>query len=80
MCQEVAMEKRFDRITTDPKVCAGKPCIRGMRYPVHQIVDLVAAGNSLQQILQDFPDLEEEDVREALAYGAYLTREEWVPV
>lgn len=80
MSWEIAMGNMFDRITTDPKVCSGKPCIRGMRFPVHQILDLVAAGNSAQQILTDFPDLEEDDIRQSLAYAAYLTREEWVPV
>ena len=72
--------KALDRITTDPGVCSGKPCIRGMRFPVHQIVDLVAAGNSFPKILQDFPMLEEEDIRQALAYAARLAREEWMPV
>ena len=68
----------FDRISLDPDICNGKPCIRGMRFPVSQIIDLVAAGNSFDQILRDFPDLEEADVRQALGYAAYLTREEWV--
>lgn len=74
------MEKPFDRITVDPEVCGGKPCIRGMRFPVHQVLDLVAAGNSSERILRDFPDLEEEDIRQCLAYAAYLAREEWVAV
>lgn len=71
---------RFDRITIDPNVCSGKPCVRGMRFPVHQIVELVAAGNSFDQILEDFPTLEREDLRQALGYAAELTREEWVRV
>ncbi len=65
----------FDRITISPNQCSGKPCIRGMRYPFHQIVELVAAGNTFEQILDDFPYLEEEDLRQALAYAAYLTLE-----
>jgi uncharacterized protein (DUF433 family) len=70
----------FDRITIDPAVCSGKPCIRGMRFPVHQIVELVAARNSFDKILDDYPALEEEDIRQALAYAAKLAREEWVRV
>ena len=70
----------LDRITLDPRICSGKPCLRGMRFPVHQVVDLVAAGNSFQQILHDFPMLEEEDIRQSLAYAAQLAREEWMPV
>jgi len=67
-----------DRITIDPAVCSGKPCIRGLRFPVHQIVELVAAGNSFADILDDFPALEEEDIRQALRYAARLARDEWV--
>jgi uncharacterized protein (DUF433 family) len=64
----------FDRITIDSKVCFGKPCIRGMRVSVSQIVDLVAAGNTMEQILSDFPYLEEGDIRQALAYAAALVK------
>ena len=71
---------RFDRITIDSNVCSGKPCIRGMRFPVHQIVELVAAGNDTESILRDFPDLEADDIKQALAYAAWLTREEWAVV
>jgi uncharacterized protein (DUF433 family) len=67
----------IDRITIDPAVCSGKPCIRGLRFPVHQIVELVAAGNSWQEIVDDFPALEEEDIRQALTYAARLARDEW---
>ena len=64
----------FDRITIDPKVCFGKPCIRGTRFTVEQIVDLVAEGNNIQQILSDFPHLEEEDIHQALSYAAALVK------
>lgn len=70
----------FDRITLNAKVCGGKPCIRQLRFPVYQILDLVAAGNSFEQILVDYPYLEAEDIRQALAYASYLTREDWVAV
>lgn len=61
----------FDRITIDPNRCAGKPCIRDLRFPVYQVIDLVAAGHSFQQIIDDFPYLEEEDLRQALAYATH---------
>ena len=64
----------FNRITINPQVCFGKPCIRGMRFTVAQIVDLVAAGNSKKQILSDFPYLEEEDIRQALDYAEALVK------
>ena len=71
---------QFDRITVDPAKCSGKPCIRGLRFPVHQVVELVAAGRTIEEILLDYPDLEPEDIRQALAYAAWLTKEEWVAV
>ena len=66
---------KLDRITVDPNVCFGKPRIRGLRIPVHLIVDLVAAGRLCRQILADYPELEREDIRQALEYAAILTRE-----
>lgn len=73
-------DMNFDRITLNARVCGEKPCIRQLRSPMYQIVDLVAAGNSFEQILADYPYLEAEDIRQALAYPSYLTREEWVAV
>ncbi len=58
------------RITHNPEQCGGKPCIRGMRIRVRDILELYAAGLSSDQILQDFPDLEAEDLRAALDYAA----------
>jgi uncharacterized protein (DUF433 family) len=69
----------FDRITFDPKVMAGRACIRGLRIPVSVIVGHIAGGASAEQILADYPDLEAEDIHQALAYAAWLTREEIVP-
>lgn len=60
----------LDRITFDPRVMGGKPCIRGLRVTVGMIVGLVAAGHSFVVILKAYPYLEEEDVRQALAYLA----------
>lgn len=59
----------FDRITVDPAICSGKPCIRGMRLPVVQVVDLVAAGTSFASILADYPFLEDEDIEQAVRYA-----------
>jgi len=58
------------RITIDPQVMGGKPCIRGMRVTVGTIVGLIACGKSIEDILREYPYLEREDVREALSYAA----------
>ena len=60
----------LDRITRRPEIMGGKPCIRGMRVTVGTLVGLVAAGRSTQEILAAYPYLEEEDIRQALAYAA----------
>jgi uncharacterized protein (DUF433 family) len=70
---------RFTRITRDPAQMAGVPCIRELRIPVATIVDLVAAGLSNQEILEDYPDLGAEDIREALHYAAEAVREHILP-
>lgn len=66
----------FDRITFNPQILGGRACIRGMRVPVSVIVCAVAHGASAQEILADHPELEEQDVRQALEYAAWLTTEE----
>lgn len=66
----------FDRITFNSKIMGGRACIRGMRITVAHIVSLVAQRASFEEILKDFPDLEREDIQEALEYAAWLTREE----
>lgn len=65
----------LDRITRNPEIMGGKPCIRGMRVAVGTIVGLVASGHSTGEILSDYPYLEEEDVRQALAYAAWRAEE-----
>ena len=65
----------FDRITFDPQVMGGRACIRGMRITVALILNLVANGMTTQQILAEYPYLEEEDVRQALQYAAWLADE-----
>jgi uncharacterized protein (DUF433 family) len=63
------------RITFDPSVMGGKPCIRGMRVTVGTIVGLIAAGHTHAEILQAYPYLEEADIQEALAYAAWRSEE-----
>jgi uncharacterized protein (DUF433 family) len=66
----------LDRITFDPQIMAGRACIRGMRITVALIVNLVANGMTTPEILREYPDLEAEDIRQALQYAALLAREE----
>ena len=74
-----AGERRFDRTTFDPDVMGGRACIRGMRVTVATVVDQIAEGSSIDEVLAEFPYLEREDVRQALAYAASLARDEVVP-
>ena len=69
---------QFQRITVDPYVCTGKPCIRGLRFPVSRLLGLLASGETREAILNAYPYLEPEDVDEALLYAAYLAEEETV--
>lgn len=71
---------RFDRITVDPAQMGGVPCIRHLRIPVATVVGLVAEGLSDEQILGDYPDLQPEDIREALSYAAEAVRERQLPI
>jgi uncharacterized protein (DUF433 family) len=66
----------LDRITFDPQIMGGRVCIRGMRVPVSVIVGQIAHGATVDEILADYPDLEPEDVQQALEYSAWLTQEE----
>ena len=72
--------KNLTRVTFDPKIMGGKPCIRGMRVTVGTIVGLVAAGHSTVEILKAYPYLEEADIREALAYAAWRVEEIELPL
>ncbi|MFZ5447573.1 MAG: DUF433 domain-containing protein [Thermodesulfobacteriota bacterium] len=67
------------RITFDPEIMGGKPCIRGMRVTVGAIVGLVASGKTFDEVLAEYPYLEREDVLEALAYAAWRSEEREVP-
>jgi uncharacterized protein (DUF433 family) len=60
----------LDRITFDPEQCAGRPCIRGMRIRVKDVLEMLAGGAGEKQILEDYPDLQSEDIRACLQYAA----------
>lgn len=68
----------FTRITIDSAVCTGKPCIRGLRFPVARLLGLLAAGENRDQILKAYPYLESGDIDEVLRYAAYLAEDETV--
>jgi len=75
----VTREELLARISVDPNVCFGKPCIRGHRIWVSLILDQLASGMSIPEILEDY-HLEEDDVRACLAYGAEMARERYIPL
>lgn len=68
--------REFKRITFNPNIMGGQACIRGMRIHVSLIVNLVANGMTSEEIIKEYPDIESEDIREALQYASWLTKEE----
>jgi uncharacterized protein (DUF433 family) len=72
--------QNLSRITFDPQVMGGKPCIRGMRVTVGTIVGLVASGKTVDEVLADYPYLEREDILAALSYAAWRAEEREVPL
>lgn len=64
----------MNRITTNPDICHGKPCIRGLRYPVQSVLEWLAGGMTVADILADYPDLEADDIDASLAYAVRLTQ------
>jgi len=66
----------FERITVDPSVCTGKPCIRGLRFPVSRLLGLLASGETKETILKAYPYLQPEDIQEVLRYAACLAEDE----
>jgi uncharacterized protein (DUF433 family) len=68
------MDALLSRITIDPAVCHGKPCIRGLRYPVETLLELLSSGLTIDEILADYEDLERDDLLAALAFAARLAR------
>jgi uncharacterized protein (DUF433 family) len=61
---------RLERITSDPAICHGQPTVRGLRYPVETLLELLSAGMTFEQVLADYPDLERDDLLAALEFGA----------
>lgn len=74
------MKELLQRITTNPAVCFGKPCIRGTRIWVSLILEFLANGMTHQEIIAEYPQLKEEDIRAALTYTAMMTRERYVEI
>jgi uncharacterized protein (DUF433 family) len=74
------MERRFDRITQDPNTLGGRATIRGLRISVAHVLNLIANGMTPAQVVAELPDLEDEDVRQALAYAAALAQDEVHPI
>ncbi|NBC10139.1 MAG: DUF433 domain-containing protein [Planctomycetes bacterium] len=74
------MNQLIERISIDPNVCFGKPCIRGHRIWVSLILDLLAQGETAEDIVRDYPGLEPDDIRACIAYGAEMSRERYVDV
>ena len=68
------MGNLLSRITIDPAVCHGKPCVRGLRYPVETLLELLSSGMTIDEILADYEDLERDDLLAVLAYAARLAR------
>lgn len=77
---KMTREQLLGRIWIDPARCAGKPCIRGHRIWVSLILDLLAAGESIDDILANYPGLTEDDIRACLAYGSEMARERFVDI
>jgi uncharacterized protein (DUF433 family) len=68
------MDPLLARITIDPAVCHGKPCVRGLRYPVEMLLELLSSGMTFDEILSDYEDLEREDLLAVLAFAARLSQ------
>ena len=74
------MNQLLERISINPNICFGKPCIRGTRIWVSLILDFLASGTSIEEILDEYPRLTKEDVLAAIAYGAEMARERYVEI
>jgi uncharacterized protein (DUF433 family) len=70
----MGMDTLLSRITIDPAVCHGKPCVRGLRYPVESLLELLSSGMTIDEILADYEDLERDDLLAVLAFAARLAR------
>jgi uncharacterized protein (DUF433 family) len=70
----------YERISIDPKICHGQACVRGTRIPVHQIVRMLANGDTIEDLLADYPSLEREDILACLDYAGALAEEQVTPI
>ena len=70
----------YDLISIDPKVCHGQACIKGTRIPVHQVVRMLANGDTIEDLLREYPSLEREDILACLDYAASLAEEQVTPI
>lgn len=73
-------ENLLERISIDPNICFGKPCIRGHRIWVSLILDLLAGGTTIDEVLEEYPGIEREDILACIAYGAEITRDYYVEI
>jgi uncharacterized protein (DUF433 family) len=71
---------RLDRISIDPNICHGQACVKGTRIPVHQVVRMLANGDTVDTLLADYPTLVREDIMACLDYAAELTEEQVTPI
>ena len=74
------MNRLLERISVDPNICFGKPCIRGTRIWVSLLLDLLADGMTVEEVLAEYPQLTKDDIRAAIAYGAEMSRERYVDI
>lgn len=70
----------YERISVDPNIYHGQACVKGTRVPVHQILGMLASGDKIHEIVEDFPNLKEDDIFACLAYAASLTEEQIIPI
>lgn len=73
-------EYSFERLNSDPAICGGQVCVKGTRIPVSLILDMLAGGDTIEDMLKGYPTLKREDIAAALAYGAWLARERILPL
>ena len=69
----------LERISVDPKICHGQACIKGTRIPVHQILHMLANGDTIDELLEEYPSLKKEDIFACIEYAASLTEEQVIP-
>ncbi|MCM2285046.1 MAG: DUF433 domain-containing protein [Desulfobacula sp.] len=70
----------YDRITINSKICHGQACVKGTRIPVHQIIRMLASGDKIEELLEDYPSLQQDDIYACLEYAASLAEEQITPI